>query len=94
MILVTAGMPDIVFFFLQHCSLFSFAQIENKSAMGNLLTTRLESIDRLDEAEQLRSEALVLQKQAKEFSEKSQHEYQHGSRSEAKNLSNEKNPSL
>lgn len=58
--------------------------------MGNLLTTRFESVDRLEEAERLRAEALALQKQAKEASEKSQHEYQHGSRSEAKTLSNEK----
>lgn len=58
--------------------------------MGNLLTTKFESVDRLDEAERLRSEALELQKQAKQISEKSQHEYQHGSRSEAKSLSNEK----
>ena len=58
--------------------------------MGNLLTTRFESADRLEEAERLRAEALALQKQAKEASDKSQYEYQFGSRSEAKTLSNEK----
>ena len=58
--------------------------------MGNLLTSKSEGINRLTQAERLRFEALELQQQAKEASEKSRYEYQHGSRSEAKTLSNTK----